>query len=187
MILSVCGLDGPRPHTTPIDCQHVSADADYMDAIGDAVAIVETHAHLCANRAENLFVRVLLSELRSLTPAARAERDRSRVDTLETIVDKFADRIVEGAAADVASARESNATRGNVCASVSFSFPETTRWLRYAAQRGNKAAKRLLVYINNLRAPSIATSDEHSAIVYEMGHQSQFGARADQECSQGEI
>ena len=149
------GRNGLRA-TNKTDCRHVTQPAAYLDAIHDAIAVIEDRAQLAgAASGERLLLRVIVSELRSLHPAGRAPREQTRADKLQTIVDEFAASIVTAAAADIDYASQRADSMGHVCATVTLSFPATCRWLRYAAQRSNNDARRLLKYIAAQRAPSI--------------------------------
>lgn len=136
--------------------------ADYLAAIQEAIECVERLA-VDASPGEKFFTRLVMSELRSLHPQAMVKRRRDRADKLESLVDQFADLIVEAAKNDILYASTRYDSPGNVIANVSFSFPATTRWLRYAARRGNRQAVSILDHIAAQRAPCNEQRDTHAA------------------------
>lgn len=119
---------------------------------------------------DSRLIRIVLSELGSLHPAANRQREKTRADKLEALVDSLAEKVTEAAQADIDHASERSDSLGNVCANVPMSFPETVKWLTYAHSRGNGHARRILDHIEALRAPLIPRDDDSqdAAAVYSV-------------------
>lgn len=128
-----------------------SSEPTYLDATRDAVDLVRELAE--KTRCSELPTRLLISEIESLHPRSREERKRTELDAAHDVLLSFARRIVMAAWDDIHLANQRPDGNGNASATITIPFPETVRWARYAATKGNEQARELVNYIENLRDP----------------------------------
>lgn len=128
----------------------------YLSGVQDAVAVIREHVPVATGG--GLLLRRLETELGSLHPKARAERERTESQRLRSVVDEIAGLVVGAATADVEFANQRYDSNGNVCATVTFSPAKTQQWLRYAAGQGDEKAELILKYIACQRGPMFRQS-----------------------------
>lgn len=127
----------------------------YDDAVSDCCAIVDELIPIAVDRDQRQLLMAISSQMRSQTAKTRPVRVRNEAEKYQAVVDGFAERIVKAAVDDIEYSNQRYDSNGNVCANVTLSFPQTMRWVRYAAARGNTQARWVMNYVASQRAPSI--------------------------------
>jgi len=129
----------------------------YDEAIADVLSIIRKRIEFSSGERRRT-LRTLEAEVSACVNGSRTGRGRrTREANLEAIVDDLASRVVASAVDDVRIAEERPDGPGNVISRVEMGFPETCKWLNYAARRGNEAAVALLVKISQRRSPGHAS------------------------------
>ena len=130
----------------------------YAEAIADVLSIIRKRIEFSSGERRRT-LRAIEAEVTACVTGGRTDRARrTREATLEAISDDLASRVVSSAVDDVRIAEERPDGPGNVISRVEMGFPETCKWLTYAARRGNLEAEALLEKIGRRRSPG-HTSD----------------------------
>ena len=127
----------------------------YDDAISDCCQIIDELIPISVDKDQRSLLTAIASQMRSLHPKTRGRRIKTEAQKYQAVVDMFAGRVVQAAIGDIEYSNQRYDSNGNVCANVTLSFPQTMRWVRYAASRGCEKARGVMHYVAAQRAPSI--------------------------------